>query len=107
MGEAKILLRSDAVVISGDAAEIERKLSVPELLWNDGFVRKTAIILLLAAAWEAYDTFLDNPLLFPAFHDTIMTMSAKVKDGPSPLPPGAPLWVRVVGEAAGTVLAPI
>jgi len=64
MGEARILLRSDAVVMSGDPAEVERKLSVPELLWNDGFVRKTAIIIFLAVVWEAYGTFLDNPLLF-------------------------------------------
>jgi NitT/TauT family transport system permease protein len=52
-------------------AEVERKLTVPELLWNDGFVRKTVIIIFLAAAWEIYGTFLDNPLLFPTFHDTI------------------------------------
>ena len=74
MGEARILLRSDAVVTSGDPAEVERKLSVPELLWNDGFVRKAAIIIFLAVVWEAYGTFLDNPLLFPTFHDTLITM---------------------------------
>src|SRR5260370_18067885 len=107
MGEAKILLRSDAVVISGDAAEIERKLSVPELLWNDGFVRKTAIILLLAAAWEAYGTFLDNPLLFPTFHDTIITMFAKVRDGTIPLRAWASLKVLFMGYGAGMALAAI
>ena len=47
MGEAKILMRSDAAVAS-DPAAVERKLSVPELLWNDGFVRKGAIIVFLA-----------------------------------------------------------
>ena len=26
------------------------------------------------AVWEAYGVFLDNPLLFPTFHDTIITM---------------------------------
>ncbi len=81
MGEARILLRSDAVV-TGDRAEVERKLSVFELLWNDGFVRKAAIIIFLAAVWEAYGTFLDNPLLFPTFHDTIITMFDKVRDAP-------------------------
>jgi len=69
MGEARILLRSDAIV-TGDRAEVERELSLPELLWNDGSVRKAAIIIFLAAVWEAYGTFLDNPLLFPTFHDT-------------------------------------
>ena len=80
MGEARILLRGDAVV-TGDRAEVERKLSAFELLWNDGFVRKAAIIIFLAAVWEAYGTFLDNPLLFPTFHDTLITMFDKVRDG--------------------------
>jgi NitT/TauT family transport system permease protein len=70
MGEARILLREAPV--AGSAAEVERKLSVLELLWNDGFVRKTVIILFLAAVWEAYGLTLDNPLLFPTLHDTIL-----------------------------------
>jgi NitT/TauT family transport system permease protein len=48
MGEARILLRGDAAVLAGDPAEVERKLSMLEVLWNDGFVRKAAIILFLA-----------------------------------------------------------
>ena len=106
MGEARILLRSDAVV-TGDRAEVERKLSVPELLWNDGFVRKAAIIIFLAAVWEAYGTFLDNPLLFPTFHDTIITMFDKVRDGTIPLRAWASLKVLFMGYGAGIVLAAI
>jgi hypothetical protein len=63
----------------GGWAEVERKLTVPELLWNDGFVRKSLIIIFLATAWEIYGTVLDNPLLFPTFHDTILTMFDKVR----------------------------
>jgi len=37
---------------------------VLEMLWNDGFVRKTVIILFLAAAWEVYGTILDNRCCF-------------------------------------------
>jgi NitT/TauT family transport system permease protein len=107
MGEARILLRSDAVVMSGDPAEVERKLSVPELLWNDGFVRKTVIIIFLAVVWEAYGTFLDNPLLFPTFHDTIITMFDRVKDGTIPLRAWASLKVLFMGYGAGIVLAAV
>src|SRR3981189_1187911 len=106
MGEARILLRGDAVV-TGDRAEVKRKLSVPELLWNDGFVRKAAIIIFLAAVWEAYGTFLDNPLLFPTFHDTIITMFDKVRDGTIPLRAWASLKVLFMGYGAGIVLAAI
>ena len=106
MGEARILLRSDAVV-TGDRAEVERKLRLPELLWNDGFVRKAAIIIFLAVVWEAYGTLLDNPLLFPTFHDTIITMFDKVRDGTIPLRAWASLKVLFMGYGAGIVLAAI
>ena len=53
MGEARILLRDAADLNAAVPAEVERKLTVLELLWNDGFVRKTVIIIFLAAAWEA------------------------------------------------------
>src|SRR6185436_11652010 len=91
MGEATILLR-DTAAATAAPAEVERKLTVPELLWNDGFVRKTVIIIFLAAAWEIYGTFLDNPLLFPTFHDTILSMFDKVRDGTIALLPLALIW---------------
>jgi NitT/TauT family transport system permease protein len=50
MGEARILLRDAADASAIVPAEVERKLTVPELLWNDGFVRKSVIIIFLAAA---------------------------------------------------------
>ena len=105
MGEATILLRSDAAVAAGNPAEVERKLSLPELLWNDGFFRKALIIVFLALVWEAYGTFLDNPLLFPTFHDTILTMFDKIKDGTIPLRAWASLKVLFMGYSAGIVLA--
>jgi NitT/TauT family transport system permease protein len=62
MGEAKILLRDNAA--TAVPVEVERKLTVPELLWNDGFVRKAVIIVFLAAVWEAYGTLLDTRCCF-------------------------------------------
>jgi NitT/TauT family transport system permease protein len=105
MGEARILLR-DAPV-AGGAVEVERKLSVLELLWNDGFVRKTVIILFLAAVWEAYGLILDNPLLFPTLHDTILTLYDRVKDGTIPMRAWASLKVLFMGYSAGIALAAI
>lgn len=105
MGEAKILMRSDAVVVATDPSEVERKLSVPELLWNDGFVRKAAIIIFLCCVWEAYGLYLDNPLLFPTFHDTVVTMYDKIRDGTIPLRAWASLKVLFMGYGTGIVLA--
>src|SRR6185295_14606327 len=93
MGEARILLRDAADLAASVPAEVERKLTVLEMVWNDGFVRKTVIILFLAAAWEV--------------HDTILTMFDKVRDGTIPLRAWASLKVLFMGYAAGIILAAI
>jgi NitT/TauT family transport system permease protein len=107
MGEAKILLRDEAGASHAAPSEVERKLGVAELLWNDGFVRKSAIIIGLALVWEAYGTILDNPLLFPTFHDTVLAMYDKVRDGTIPLRAWASLKVLFMGYTAGIALAAI
>ena len=106
MAGERILLR-DATVAGSAAGEVERKLTVLELLWNDGFVRKTVIILFLAAVWEAYGVYLDNPLLFPTLHDTIATLYDRVRDGTIPMRAWTSLKVLFMGYSAGIVLAAI
>ncbi|MDU6377915.1 MAG: ABC transporter permease, partial [Bradyrhizobium sp.] len=81
MADAKIILRDTSTPSAASAADVARKLSVFELLWNDGFVRKSLIIVVLAAIWQAYGSYLDNPLLFPTFSDTIAALWEKVRDG--------------------------
>jgi NitT/TauT family transport system permease protein len=80
---------------------------VLELVWNDGFVRKAAIIIFLAAVWEAYGVLLDNPLLFPTFHDTVITMFERTRDGTIPLRAWASLKVLFMGYGVGIALAAI
>lgn len=104
MGEARILLRSEDVAASG-TTEVARKLGTLELLWNDGFVRKSAIIVFLALVWEAYGTYLDNPLLFPTFHDTVITMYERVIDGTIPMRAWASIKVLLMGYGTGIALA--
>ncbi|MET0444193.1 MAG: ABC transporter permease [Tardiphaga sp.] len=106
MGEATILMRDQSAAAAGPA-EVERKLSTLELIWNDGFVRKTAIIVFLCAIWEIYGVSLDNPLLFPTFHDTVATMYDKVMDGTIPLRAWASLKVLFMGYATGILLAAV
>ncbi|MGJ5093082.1 ABC transporter permease [Bradyrhizobium oligotrophicum] len=106
MAEAKIILR-DTSAASAAPADVARKLGVLELLWNDGFVRKTLIIVLLAAIWQAYGRYLDNPLLFPTFSDTIAALWEKVRDGTILTRVWTSLKVLFMGYAAGIVLAAI
>jgi len=63
--------------------------------------------VLLALVWEGYGAFLDNPLLFPTFHDTIVTMFDKIKEGTIPLRAWASLKVLFMGYGAGIVLAAV
>src|SRR5262249_41858993 len=107
MAEATILLRDAKVAATTATGEVERKLTVWELLWNDGFVRKGVIIIFLAAVWEIYGVLLDNPLLFPTFHDTVVTMWDKTRDGTIPLRAWASLKVLFMGYSAGIVLAAV
>ncbi|WP_315777229.1 MULTISPECIES: ABC transporter permease [unclassified Bradyrhizobium] len=106
MADAKIILR-DTAAASASPAEVERKLGMLELLWNDGFVRKTLIIVVLAAIWQAYGSYLDNPLLFPTFSDTIAALWEKVRDGTIPMRAWTSLKVLFMGYAAGITLAAI
>ncbi len=107
MAEATILLRLDKTDAASAPGEVERKLTLPEVLWNHGFVRKSLIILLLAAVWEVYGVLLDNPLLFPTFHDTVVTMFDKVRDGTIPMRAWASLKVLFMGYSSGILLAAI
>src|ERR1700722_14690072 len=50
----------------GKIGDVARPLNFVERLTNMTLVRRLAVILVLAAAWEIYARLLDNPLLFPS-----------------------------------------
>ncbi len=106
MAEARIILR-DTAAATASIGDVERKLGVLEKLWNDGFVRKSLIIVVLAAIWQAYGSYLDNPLLFPTFSDTVAALWEKLRDGTIPMRAWTSLKVLFMGYAAGIALAAI
>ncbi|GJD61359.1 ABC transporter permease [Methylobacterium frigidaeris] len=99
-----------ARIIMNDAAPaadgaVERQLGTAEILWNSGFVRKTAIIIVLALIWEIYARILDNPLLFPTFSDTVTTLYQQTLDGTIPSRAYSSIKVLLMGYVAGILLA--
>ena len=49
--------------ISPDAfGVVEQPLTLRERAWNNGALRKTALLILLAVAWESYARAINNPL---------------------------------------------
>jgi len=68
---------SDAIAIGS----VERPLPLIErVIANDG-VQRLAILLVIVAAWEIYARWLNNPLLFPTFSETIRTFWHDISNG--------------------------
>jgi NitT/TauT family transport system permease protein len=91
----------------GNISTIEQKLSPFELVWGISAVRKAALILVLAALWQAYAVYLDNPLLFPTLTDTLTTLADRFADGVLPARIWTTLKILMMGYVAGTVLAAV
>lgn len=86
-------------------AEVERRVGFVEALWDVGAVRKVAIILALAAIWQAYGLYLDNPLLFPSLVDTLRSLSENIANGILPARAWASLKVLLMGYSIGVIFA--
>lgn len=84
---------------------VEKPLSTFEKLYNIGGLRKTAILLLLALAWEIGARILDNDLLFPTFLATNMAFINGVASGELIIKLWASLKVLLTGYAIGIALA--
>ena len=61
-------------VASRNFGVVEKPLTRWERLYNQGWLRKTLIILVIAIAWETYARILDNTLLVPTLSDTLTAL---------------------------------
>jgi NitT/TauT family transport system permease protein len=86
---------------------VERPLSAWERLTNLTALRRAAILVLLAAAWEIYARWLDNPLIFPTFSETVTALVRAFTAGPLLGRTLTTLQVLVTGYAAGLALAAV
>jgi NitT/TauT family transport system permease protein len=84
---------------------VQKPLTLAEKVYNQAWLRKTAILLVLALAWEIYGRWLDNPLLVPTFSDTMRALLAGVAEGTIPSRALSSIEVLLVGFAIGTLLA--
>ena len=69
----------DTMAAVGDVA---RPLTFFERISNITLVRRLLVLVLLAAAWEAFARYTANPLLFPSFLDTIEAFQEALIRGP-------------------------
>lgn len=88
-----------------DFGIVEKRLTPFERLYNQAWLRKTVLIVLLAAAWELYARHLDNELLVPTFSATIQAWWSAVSSGVLPARAWASLQVLAIGFGTGVTLA--
>jgi len=84
---------------------IERPIPAWERVWNQGWVRKTSLIVALAVIWQVYASFLDNELLFPTFADTMRAFFSNIANGVLLNRAWTSVKVLLMGYAIGVSLA--
>ena len=84
---------------------VRQKISIFEALYSQSWLRKTAILALLAAIWQVYGSYVDNDLLFPTFTATLSAFFAAISDGSLPSAAWTSLKVLLTGYGIGIVLA--
>jgi NitT/TauT family transport system permease protein len=60
---------------------VEKPLSVAERVYDLNWLRKVFILIILAAAWQAYAVYLNNILLFPTLTETIQALIEGIQSG--------------------------
>jgi len=84
---------------------IQKPLTLAEQIYNQTWVRKIAILVVLASAWEIYGRWLDNPLLVPPFSDALRALIAGVAEGTIPSRALSSIEVLLIGFSTGALLA--
>jgi NitT/TauT family transport system permease protein len=98
------ILRLDAVGVIGDAA---RPLSLFERLAENTIVRRLVILVVLGAVWQAYATWVANPLLFPTLTETLTALWEAVARGPLIERTLTSIQVLLMGYGIGLALAAV
>ncbi len=86
---------------------VQKPLSVWERVTNLGWVRKLALLVVIAVVWEVYARQLDNPLLSPTSSATVAAFFHGVFGGDLFTKAMTSLRVLVMGYAAGIACAAV
>ena len=84
---------------------LQRQFSLPQRIWQQGWVRKGAILLLLALVWEGIARWQNNDLLLPTFTATARALVEGLVSGELIEKVRISLAVLLQGYIAGVLLA--
>ena len=88
-----------------DFGIVQRPLTLFEMLYDQGWLRKLLVIVALAALWEIYARSLNNELLVPTFSATVQALWQGVVGGTLIARAALSIKVLLIGYSAGVVLA--
>ncbi len=92
-------------VAEHDFGIVRKPLTFWERVKDNGFVRKTFLLLVLAALWQAYAAHLDNVLIMPTFTETLQAFTQRIADGELLRKSWRSIEVLLQGYGIGLVLA--
>ncbi|MBS5848229.1 MAG: ABC transporter permease [Pseudomonas sp.] len=84
---------------------LERQLPLAQRLWQQGWLRKAVILLVIAVLWEAVARYQDNDLLLPGFLQTAAALWDGMISGELPVKVGVSLVILLKGYVLGIFLA--
>lgn len=84
---------------------VEAPLPLAQRLLAHAFVRRFLILVAIAVVWEVYARWLDNPLTFPSFSETMVALWDNTVSGIIPQRLMVSLRVLAMGYGIGIVLA--
>ena len=84
---------------------VERQLPLLQRLWQQGWLRKAVILLVIAVLWEAVARYQANDLLLPSFVQTAVALWDGLYSGELPTKVGVSLVILLKGYVLGIVLA--
>lgn len=99
--------RTETPVDAAECGIVTRPLSPWEKITNIVWLRKVAILIVLAAAWEIYARRLHNPLLVPTFSSTVDALVTGLVTGGLLVKIWTSIKILLVGYACGVALAAV
>jgi NitT/TauT family transport system permease protein len=84
---------------------VERPRTLWRAIYSQGWIRKSFVLLALAAIWEIYGRRIDNELVLPTFLDTMASFLGAFASGELPAAAGYTIPILLIGYAAGLLLA--
>ena len=86
---------------------VAKPLTLFELLYNQDWLRKLFVLVIIAVLWETYARWLDNELLVPTFSATVRALAGGIASGTIPARALLSMKVLLMGFAAGVSLAAV